>query len=193
MQAVQGSGRGFYNGGGQQSYYPSPDDRYQADDPAADSDYNLRGYQNMSGQDTYTAYQDPSTPYNSRVPDGRGSEYECEKRRSGWDSRSYGSRQQEGWWGSRDQGSPSQDPDSLDIYSRGETAFLPTDGEPEPEIPERRNSRILDEVESFYNRPESVVEDVEKYYDGRSQGSEPFQEVRICFVSARSIAPEPEI
>lgn len=41
------------------------------------------------------------------------------------------------------------------------------------------NSRVVDEVENFYNRPESVVEDVQKFYDTNGQQIAPPKEVSV--------------
>ena len=72
----------------------------------------------------------------------------------------------------------TQDQQIFDIYSQQESDFLPSDGEAVVEDDQAtNNSRVMDEVASFYNRPESVVEDVQKFYDDRGQRTEGALEV----------------
>lgn len=72
----------------------------------------------------------------------------------------------------------SQDQQLFDVYSQQESDFLPPDGEAVIEDDTAaNNSRVMDEVASFYNRPESVVEDVQKFYDDRGQLTEGALEV----------------
>lgn len=178
---MQASSRGFYNGGGQQSYYPTADDRYQAAESSQPQDYNQESFEDLPEDRGYPSYRSPEQQYEDTAPESSGRGFYDRMGTRGWDSRAYLSSQQQGGWGEQQNASPARGQQVLDTYSLGENAFLPVDGDPIPEAEEANNSWVLDDVESYYNRPESIVEDVQKYYNARGQRVEPPVEVRLRF------------
>ena len=168
---MQASSRGFYDGRGQASY-PSSSGRYQSYDPTESRTYIRQpGFPDIPEEEGYSGNSSYYRGYGSqdqgRVAMGNYSQEGNEE----WESRGYGEAAQQQGFRDEPGGVPySQDQQMFDVYSQSESDFLPPDGEAVTEDNQAtKNSRVMDEVESFYNRPESVVEDVQKYYDDQGR------------------------
>ena len=160
---VQASSRGFYSRG-HQAYTSSPRGRYEPYDPSQDRRYDQYNYRDYPEEQRGPPDNRPEAEYNRQPPDNR-EDYRTDD--GDWATGAYRSEGQQG--PQMETGGVQGDQQLFDIYSRADDAFLPAYGE-SIEVPEQpNNSRIMDEVENFYNRPESVVEDVQKFYDDRGQ------------------------
>ena len=176
---MQATSRGFYDDRGQSSY-PSSSGRYRAYDPAEFQSYsNQASYQDVPADERPSRDSSYDQEYRTRDRDGPASQGYYPGYEEGWDPAGYGqAAQQEGVRGGQWGGEYTGQQQIFDVYSQQENDFLPQDGEAVVEAEQAANSRVMDEVESFYNRPESVVEDVEKFYDARGQQIEGLHEVR---------------
>ena len=185
---MQASSRGFYDGRGQQSY-PSSSGRYQPYDPAGyrsyDDQRDYRAFEEEEGPSPYSGYEQGYDGRNGQ--ESASQDYYQEDNQRWEDPRGYGrTAQQEDFRNDPGGEAYPQDQQIFDVYSQQENDFLPPDGEAVVEDEQAtKNSRVMDEVQSFYNRPESVVEDVQKFYDERGQRIEGPPEVN--FTSSKSL------
>lgn len=165
---VQASGRDFYSGKGQEVYY-QPAQEY----------YEERGVQERGSND-------PGGGYNEQVQRSDGVYYQ-----SGNAGPSYYDEESERQYSQDYQGrDPPGEESTSDAHYLGDESQAirgPEDSEawnqeqraegmgyaeegdgPSEQAGSGSSSRVVDEVENYYRRPESVVEDVERFYD--SQG-----------------------